>query len=160
VPAPSGAFDAGLVRGLRRRGVNALLLDVARLNGIAAFDRVRSVARSLGMLLVPVLAQRSHSAVSSYALDACRVDPSVRCAALAPSLTAARHLAAMPDSTRKLVVIGVSGPRTVTQLRFAAHVRQVVVMAPLGSSFDAASWHAAVAHARTGSFGLAVSAVS
>ena len=145
--APSKAATPGTtaVKKLREEGINALVLDVQRLGrskaAVKRIDSMRALARSLKMSLVLLVPQRRGSTPAfAHALPLCS-GTTVRCASLAPSVSAAIKQARTVERKRPLVAVYVSKPSLLAQLAALKSVRRrILVIAPLYRTFDEQLW--------------------
>ena len=166
--APSEAATPGTaaLKTLRAEGVNALVVDVQQLGrsktALKRVDAMRVVARSPKMTLVALVPRGGSSPAVGHALKLCARTATVRCATIAPSISAAIRMAGTADKTRPIVAVYVSKPSMLGQLESLKSVRRhILVIAPLYKTFNDQLWGAVITSAAASTaVDLAVAPVS
>ena len=167
--APSGPTTPGTadLKTLRTEGINALVFDVQRVGKskttVKRINAMRVVANSAGMSLVALVPPRTGTSPAvGHALKLCGSTSTVRCATIAPSVSAAIRMAGTTDKTRQLVAVYVSKPSMLAQLASLKSVRRrILVIVPLYKTFNDQLWGSTITSAAASpAFDLAVAPVS
>jgi hypothetical protein len=137
-------FGARRLGELKRSGINALVVDPAKVRGAALAGLRRRSARARLLVIVPRAVRKGAASVTA-ARALCR--GAGRCVVMAPSAASASRLSRAAGVD--LVVVRVSGAKGVSRLG-ATSARRLLALARLTPSpkSDAASWRAAIRSAR------------